>query len=62
MIARIATGEIKDLTTDNGKNAVAVALGHMGGKARAQNMSARQRKKIARKAAAKRWEKQDGPP
>jgi len=33
MIAKIATGEIDDLTTDDGKNAAAVALGRMGGKA-----------------------------
>jgi hypothetical protein len=30
MIAKIATGEIEDLTTDDGKNAAAVALGRMG--------------------------------
>jgi hypothetical protein len=55
MIGRIATGEIEDLTTDDGKNAAAVAPGRMGGKARAAGMSARRRKEIARKAAAKRW-------
>jgi hypothetical protein len=57
MIGRIATGEIEDLTTDDGKNAAAVALGRMGGKARAEGMSAKRRKEIARKAAAKRWSK-----
>ena len=36
MIARIATGEIEDITTEGGKNAAAVALGRMGGKARAE--------------------------
>lgn len=55
MIARIATGEIDDVTTDDGKNAAAVALGRMGGKARAAGMSARKRKEIARKAALTRW-------
>ena len=35
MVARIATGEIEDKVTDDGKNAAAVALGRMGGKARA---------------------------
>jgi hypothetical protein len=35
MIGRIATGEIEDVTTEDGKNAAAVALGRMGGKARA---------------------------
>ena len=34
VIAKIATGEIEDVTTDDGKNAAAVALGRLGGKAR----------------------------
>lgn len=55
MIAKIATGEIEDVTTEDGKNAAAVALGRMGGKARAKGMSAKRRKEIAKKAAAKRW-------
>jgi hypothetical protein len=55
MIAKIATGEIEDVTTEDGKNAAAVALGRMGGKARAAGMSARKRKEIARKAAKTRW-------
>jgi hypothetical protein len=29
-IARIATGEIEDITTEDGKNTAAVALGRMG--------------------------------
>ena len=57
MIGKIATGEIDDLTTDDGKNAAAAALGRMGGKARAEGMSAKRRKEIARKAAVKRWSK-----
>ena len=55
MIGKVATGEIDDLTTDDGKNAAAVALGRMGGKARAEGMSAKRRKEIGRKAAGKRW-------
>ena len=55
MIGKIATGEIEDAVTDDGKNAAAVALGRMGGKARAAGMSARKRKEIARKAAKMRW-------
>src|SRR5436190_8530153 len=55
MIAKIATGEIEDITTEDGKNAAAVALGRMGGKARAKGMSAKRRKEIAKKAAEKRW-------
>jgi hypothetical protein len=55
MVARIATGEIEDKVTDDGKNAAAVALGRMGGNARAQSISARKRKEIAKQAAAARW-------
>lgn len=46
------------------KNPAAVALGRLGGKkggpARAAKLSAEERTAIAKKAAAKRWEKQDG--
>ncbi|TMJ68707.1 MAG: RNA-binding protein [Alphaproteobacteria bacterium] len=54
-VMRIATGQIEDKITDDGKNAAAVALGRMGGKARAAGMSAKKRKAIAKKAAAVRW-------
>jgi hypothetical protein len=57
MVARIATGEIEDKVTEDGKNAAAVALGRMGGKARAAGMSAKKRKEIAKKAAASRWQR-----
>jgi hypothetical protein len=57
MVARIATGEIDDKVTEDGKNAAAVALGRMGGKARAKGMTAKRRAEIARNAAAKRWAK-----
>jgi hypothetical protein len=57
MIAKIATGEIEDVTTEDGKNAAAVALGRMGGKARAKGMSAKRRREIAQDAATTRWEK-----
>jgi hypothetical protein len=57
LIAKIATGELDDVITDDGKNAAAVALGRMGGKARAQGMTAKRRKEIAAKAAATRWRK-----
>jgi hypothetical protein len=57
VIGRIATGEIDETaTTDDGKNAAAVAPGRMGGKARAEGMTAKRRKEIAKKAAEKRWE------
>ena len=54
MIARIATGEIED--TKDGKNAAAVALGRMGGKARAAGMTVKRRKEIAKLAVTKRWQ------
>jgi hypothetical protein len=57
MVAKIATGEIEDKVTDDGKNAAAVALGRMGGAARAKSMSAKRRKEIAAKAAHTRWTK-----
>ena len=57
MIAKIATGEIEDIITEDGKNAAAVALGRMGGKARAEGMSAKRRTEIAKKAAKSRWGK-----
>jgi hypothetical protein len=55
MIAKIATGEIQDITTEDGKNAAAVSLGRLGGKARAAVLSAKKRKEIAKKAAQSRW-------
>jgi len=54
-VVRIATGQIEDTTTEDGKNAAAVALGRMGGKARAEGMTAKRRKEIAKKAAKTRW-------
>lgn len=57
MVGKIATGEIADPTTEGGKNAAAVALGRMGGRARADCMSAAKRKEIAKKAAVTRWAK-----
>jgi hypothetical protein len=58
MVARIATGEIEDVPPtpeSEGKNAAAVVLGRMGGRARAKGMSAKRRKEIAKKAAKTRW-------
>jgi hypothetical protein len=58
MIAKIATREMKDKppTPDSdGKDPAAVALGRKGGLARAQAISAKRRREIARKAAKSRW-------
>lgn len=57
MIARIATGEIDDLPPDDGKDPAAKALGKKGGAARAKSMTPGRRAEIAKKAAAKRWNK-----
>jgi hypothetical protein len=55
-VMRIATGEIDEsVLRDDGKDPAAVALGRKGGKARAEGLSAKRRKEIAKKAAAKRW-------
>ena len=50
-VMRLATGEETEVMTDDGKNAAAVALGRMGGKARAAGMTAKKRSEIAKKAA-----------
>jgi hypothetical protein len=55
MVAKIATGEIENVTTEDGKNAAAVALGRMGGQARAKGLSKKRKKEIAQKAAKTRW-------
>ena len=57
MVAKIATGEVEDELTDDGKNKAAVELGRKGGQARAKKLSKKRRAEIARKAAAKRWGK-----
>ncbi len=54
-IMRIATGEIKETLTDDGKSKAAVELGRKGGQARAKSMSKARRAEIARKAARLRW-------
>jgi len=61
-MADLATGEAEDCeptSGEQGKDPAAVALGRKGGlkggKARAKSMTAEQRSKAARKAAAARW-------
>src|SRR5216683_63206 len=56
-VMRIATGEIEETLTEDGKSKAAVALGRKGGTARAESLSARKRREIARKAATARWKK-----
>ena len=54
-VARIATGELDEVLVDDDKDPAAKALGAKGGKARAQKLTPDQRSQIARKGAAKRW-------
>ena len=54
-VMRIATGEVDETLTDDGKSKAAVELGRKGGKARAKSLSARKRRAIARQAAETRW-------
>ena len=56
-VMRIATGEETDEKTDDGKDKAAVSLGRRGGKARANAMSALERKRVASHAAKARWQK-----
>src|SRR5437667_7565321 len=61
-VMRLATGEItEDIPTpeSEGKDRAAVALGRKGGKARAEGLSKKRRKEIARQAAEKRWKSRE---
>lgn len=55
-IVEIATGEAP-LEAKDTRNPAAVSLGSAGGKARAKNLTAKQRSAIAKKAAKGRWSK-----
>jgi len=67
-VNRMAAGILAAVTGDaptkapDKRNAAAVALGKLGaskgGLARAQALTAKKRKEIAKKAASKRWQKQ----
>lgn len=57
-VMRIATGEIEERLTEDGKNPAAVALGRKGGRARAKKLSATKRSQIAEQAARARWKAQ----
>ena len=60
LIGDIATGQVKD-EVEEAKNPHAVELGRLGGlkggKARAEKLTERQRKEIAKNAALTRWGK-----
>ena len=54
-VMKIATGEVEEEATDDGKNKAAQELGRLGGAARAKSLSKKKRSDIAKKAAAARW-------
>ena len=54
-VMKIATGEIDESGQTDGKNKAAVELGRKGGKARAESLSSKKRREIAKKAARARW-------
>lgn len=60
LVVDIATGQVED-AADDGKDSAAAELGRRGGvkggAARAQKLTAEQRREAARKAAAARWGK-----
>jgi len=66
LIVDIATGQVEDrkpTPEEQGKDPAAVAYGQLGGKiggkARAESLSADRRSEIASKAAATRWKRDD---
>src|ERR1700738_2997120 len=61
-VMRIATGQEPEdygpSPESEGKDPAAVALGRKGGRARAEALSKKRRKEIARKAAKERWSRE----
>ncbi len=61
-ITDLSTGEIEEIDENEGKDPAAVALGRkgglIGGKARAEKLTAAERSAIAKKAAKARWNKE----
>lgn len=56
-VMKIATGEIEEALTEDGRSKAAVELGRKGGLARAGSLSATKRRTIAKKAASARWKR-----
>jgi len=54
-VMRIATGDKPDDREDAPASSPAQQLGRLGGAARAKALTAKRRKEIAERAAAKRW-------
>jgi len=60
LIVDLSVGDAEDsknMPDDSGKDPAAVALGKKGGKARADKLSSKRKKEIARQAAEIRWRK-----
>lgn len=62
LIVDLATGEAELPKTEDGKDPAAVVLGRKGGlkggKARADSLTAKRRRQIAKAAAAARWDRE----
>jgi hypothetical protein len=56
LIGDIATGAVEDKVEDK-RNQAAVELGRKGGKARAEALSKKQRRQIAKAGAKSRWKR-----
>jgi hypothetical protein len=54
-VMKVATGEIEESLTEDGKSKAAVELGRKGGLARSKAIPRNKRVAIAKAAAAKRW-------
>ena len=54
-VMRIATREVEETLTDDGKSKAAVELGRKGGLARAKSITRARRAAIAKGAAVERW-------
>jgi len=60
-VMKIATGEIDETLTDDGRSKAAVELGRKGGLARANAVGKARRTAIAKNAAQVRWNKKPSP-
>jgi hypothetical protein len=54
-VMKIATGEIEEMLTEDGRSQAAVELGRKGGVARAAALSRARRVEIAKRGAAAKW-------
>ncbi len=59
-VMRIATGEVEEQTAPDATKNAAARLGKLGGEARNRNLSQKQKREIAQKAAKVRWKATSG--